>query len=34
MADFYANCNFHWGFYLQSLKDFCESGKGKPFQAH
>jgi uncharacterized protein YndB with AHSA1/START domain len=31
-TDFYANCNFHWGFYMQSLKEFCESGEGTPFQ--
>lgn len=27
---FYANCNFHWGGYLKSLKDYCEKGKGMP----
>ena|SRR2546423_8601209 len=27
---FYANCNFHWGGYLKSLKDYCEKGKGFP----
>lgn len=32
-TDFFANCNFHWGFYLQSLKDYCEGEPGKPFQA-
>ena len=25
--------NFNWGYYLQSLKDFCETGAGKPFKA-
>jgi len=27
---FYANCNFHWGGYMKSLKDYCEKGKGLP----
>ncbi|MDP4263367.1 MAG: SRPBCC domain-containing protein [Bacteroidota bacterium] len=27
---FYANCNFHWGGYMKSLKDYAETGKGKP----
>ena len=27
---FYANCNFHWGGYMKSLKDYCEKGKGFP----
>jgi uncharacterized protein YndB with AHSA1/START domain len=31
-SDFFANCSFHWGFYMQSLKDFCEKGRGTPFQ--
>jgi uncharacterized protein YndB with AHSA1/START domain len=31
-TDFFAICNFHWGFYMQSLKEYCEGGKGKPFQ--
>lgn len=30
--DFYGQCNFTWGRYLQSLKDFCEKGKGAPFR--
>ena len=29
--DFYANCNFSWGRYLQSLRELCEKGKGSPF---
>lgn len=29
--DFYAMCNYTWGQYLKSLKDFCESGSGQPF---
>ncbi len=31
-TEFFASCNFHWGFYLQSLKDYCETGKGTPHQ--
>lgn len=27
----YGTYNFNWGYYLQSLKDYCEHGKGKPF---
>jgi hypothetical protein len=23
--------NFNWGFYLDSLRLYCEEGKGKPF---
>ncbi len=30
-TDFYANCNFHWGYYMQSLKTYCETGQGTPF---
>ena len=29
----YGNYNFNWGYYLNSLKLFCESGAGTPFQA-
>ena len=29
-GDFYANCNYSWGYYLKSLKDYCETGKGFP----
>ena len=31
MTDFYATCNYHWGFYMRSLKAYCETGKGQPF---
>ena len=31
MTDFYATCNYHWGFYMRSLKAFCETGTGEPF---
>ena len=26
-----AACNYHWGFYMRSLKSCCEIGKGQPF---
>ena len=28
----YGNYNFNWGYYLGSLKQFCETGAGTPFQ--
>jgi len=31
-TDFYAHCNYNWGWYLASLKEYCEKGKGKPYQ--
>jgi len=31
-TEYYENCNFHWGLFLQSLKMLCETGKGTPFQ--
>ena len=30
-TDFFASCNYHWGFYLRSLKLYCDTGKGTPF---
>jgi uncharacterized protein YndB with AHSA1/START domain len=30
-TDFFASCNYHWGYYLRSIKLYCESGKGTPF---
>ena len=30
-TDFYAYCNFQWGKYMVSLKNYCETGIGKPF---
>lgn len=30
-TDFFASCNYNWGWYLTSLKDYCEKGKGRPF---
>jgi len=29
----YGRYNFNWAYYLQSLKDYCETGNGKPYQA-
>jgi uncharacterized protein YndB with AHSA1/START domain len=30
-TDFFASCNYHWGYYLRSLKLYCETGTGTPF---
>jgi uncharacterized protein YndB with AHSA1/START domain len=30
-TDFYALCNTTWAFYMQSLKSYCETGKGTPY---
>jgi len=27
----YGRYNFNWGYYLDSLKQLCETGRGKPF---
>jgi uncharacterized protein YndB with AHSA1/START domain len=29
---FYASCNYNWGYYMMSLKSYCETGKGTPFK--
>ena len=29
--DFYAACNFSWGRYLESLRQYCQTGTGKAF---
>jgi len=29
--DDYGTYNFNWGYYLQSLCEYCETGVGKPF---
>lgn len=29
----YGIYNFNWGYYLNSLKQYCETGKGMPFAA-
>lgn len=31
-TDFFAACNTIWGGYMQSLRSFCETGKGEPFE--
>ena len=31
-TDFFASCNYQWGNYMNSLKQYCETGKGKPFR--
>jgi uncharacterized protein YndB with AHSA1/START domain len=28
----YGIYNFNWGYYLHSLKEYCETGQGKPFE--
>lgn len=28
---FFASCNYNWGYYLRSLKLYCETGSGTPF---
>ena len=30
-TDFFASCNYNWGYYLKSLKQYCETGAGIPF---
>ncbi len=30
-TDFFASCNYHWGYYLRSVKLYCETGSGTPF---
>ena len=30
-TDFFAYCNYNWGYYLKSLKQYCETGEGTPF---
>ena len=31
MTDGFQRSNFLWGYYLQSLKEYCESGRGRPY---
>lgn len=31
--DYYGSYNFNWGYYLDSLSEYCQTGKGKPFAA-
>ncbi len=30
-SEFYGFCNHHWGRFLDSMKSYCETGKGTPF---
>jgi len=30
-TDFFASCNYHWGYYMRSLKLYCETGNGTPY---
>jgi uncharacterized protein YndB with AHSA1/START domain len=32
-TDFFATCNYHWGYYMRSLKLYCETGQGTPYPA-
>jgi uncharacterized protein YndB with AHSA1/START domain len=32
VTDFYRFCNYHWGWFLYSLKHYCENGEGFPYQ--
>lgn len=32
VTDFFRNCNYNWGFFLYSLKLYCEEGTGMPYQ--
>ena len=29
--DFYASCSFSWGRYMESLRQYCQKGKGEAF---
>lgn len=29
-SEYTGECCFHWAYYLESLKNFCESGRGTP----
>jgi uncharacterized protein YndB with AHSA1/START domain len=31
-TDFFASCNYHWGYYMRSIKLYCETGQGTPFK--
>ena len=33
VTDMFRSCNCHWGFFLYSLKSYCEDDKGIPYQA-
>jgi len=31
-TEFFASCNYQWGYYMTSLKQYCETGIGSPFR--
>lgn len=31
--DYYGTYNFNWGYYLESLRLYCDTGTGKPYPA-
>lgn len=31
-TDYFGSCNFHWGYFIQSLRLLCETGEGTPFR--
>ena len=33
-TDFFASCNYQWGYYMRSLKLYCETGEGTPFKSY
>lgn len=33
VTDCFRSCNYHWGIFLYSLKLYCETGTGLPYQA-
>lgn len=32
-SDFYGQCNFSWGRYFVSLRNYCETGVGDPYRS-
>jgi uncharacterized protein YndB with AHSA1/START domain len=32
VTEFYRFCNYNWGIFLLSLKEYCEDGRGMPYQ--
>ena len=30
-TDFFASCNYQWGYYMRSIAKYCETGTGTPF---
>jgi uncharacterized protein YndB with AHSA1/START domain len=32
VTDFFAHCNYNWGYYIHSLKRYCETGVGHPWE--